>query len=89
MLPEQIGLLSDDPQPPRCPYCGSNVAGRGGLCFSHVNPDRDWAAANRAMCDFLHRGRLTALPRRQELLAASVNGHDGDDPIESQENHRR
>jgi hypothetical protein len=68
MLPEPIALLSDESLPPRCPYCGSNVAG-GGLCFSHVNPDRDWAASNRAMCDFVHRGRIAATPRDEEFVA--------------------
>lgn len=89
MLPEQIGLLPEDPLPPRCPYCGSNVAGRGGLCFSHINPDRDWAAANRAMCDLLHRGRLTALPRTEELLAAQAGRHSSEEPSENEEIHRR
>lgn len=71
MLPEQIALVSEESLPPRCPYCGSSVTG-GGLCFSHVNPDLDWAASNRAMCDFVHRGQIRESPRGEELRSEEL-----------------
>ena len=39
-----------------CPYCGAEVIGRNRVCLAHLVADPDWAAANRAMCDFVHRG---------------------------------
>lgn len=57
-ITEPVPIIADDAPRPRCPYCGSELMGRDGVCFAHVNPDRDWAASNRAMCDFVHRGRI-------------------------------
>jgi hypothetical protein len=58
VLREEVPAITDEAPRPRCPYCGSELMGRDGVCFAHVNPDRDWAASNRAMCDFVHRKRI-------------------------------
>jgi hypothetical protein len=42
-----------------CAACGLQLTGDGALCPHHhcVYGD-DWAAANRIMCDFFHRGKV-------------------------------
>jgi hypothetical protein len=55
-----------------CALCGQPVADGTTLCPSHhVGADTSWAAANRIMCDFVHRG--IAAPR----LSRSERGGDG------------
>ena len=63
-----LGLVS------RCASCGIETSDEIGLCPHHqsVHGARDWAAANRIMCDFFHRQRV---PRR--LLEADR----GDDVV--------
>ena len=39
-----------------CPYCGHEIVGTNRVCLVHLVADQDWAAANRAMCDLVHRG---------------------------------
>jgi hypothetical protein len=39
-----------------CARCGLQLGQGAALCLDHVAAgDQDWAAANRIMCDFLHR----------------------------------
>jgi hypothetical protein len=46
----------------RCALCGQQLIGREGLCAAHHNmAEEGWAAVNRIMCDFFHRG--VAAPR--------------------------
>ena len=44
-----------------CTSCGLSVPGDLALCVHHHTIHDDWAASNRAMCDFFHRGIV--LPR--------------------------
>ena len=39
-----------------CASCGLEVTGNSGLCPHHHTICDDWAASNRAMCNFFHRG---------------------------------
>src|SRR5262249_2575970 len=57
-------LTHDEPIRSNCPYCGAEVVGRNRMCLVHLVADPDWAAANRAMCDLVHRGRAIEAPRR-------------------------
>lgn len=53
-----------------CVVCGLNLMGDVALCVHHTCVyGRDWAEANRAMCDFLHRGimRPGAPPDRKPV----------------------
>jgi hypothetical protein len=58
-----------------CAACGLQLTGDSALCPHHhcVYGD-DWAAANRIMCDFFHRGkvppRLARAEREDELWHA-------------------
>jgi hypothetical protein len=48
-----------------CSVCGQCVVGSAALCAHHAAVSTDsWAASNRIMCDFLHRG--VAPPRLRE-----------------------
>ena len=50
-----------------CALCGQSTGGDYGICLYHVRPDHDnWAAANRRMCDFLHRG-IVPLPSSEPI----------------------
>lgn len=40
----------------RCPIC--LLVGHGELCMYHFILVPDWAAGNRAFCDFVHRGKV-------------------------------
>ena len=40
----------------RCALCNIEVPGRWSLCAHHDAQEIGWAASNRIMCDFLHRG---------------------------------
>jgi hypothetical protein len=42
----------------RCAWCNLEVAAGSSLCAHHDVPEAGWAASNRIMCDFLHRGLL-------------------------------
>ena len=55
-------LIPDEPIRSNCPYCGAEVVGRNRMCLVHLVADPDWAAANRAMCDLVHRGRAIEAP---------------------------
>jgi hypothetical protein len=51
-----------------CPVCGQQLSGSAGLCPQHTGGSvSGWAAGNRIMCDFFHRGitppRLNAVDR--------------------------
>lgn len=50
-----------------CATCGLEIPDTTDLCaHHHRGGDAGWAANNRAMCDFLHRGRMPPrLPREQ------------------------
>jgi hypothetical protein len=57
----------------RCAYCGQPTVGAGPICVGHDMPDRDdWATANRMMCDFVHRGVVSPMPRRSEPCPIEV-----------------
>ena len=46
-----------------CMLCAQPTLGPGECCAYHLAAQTDdWAAANRAMCDFLHRGIVSATP---------------------------
>jgi hypothetical protein len=47
---------SADPIRSHCAVCGAEIVGRGRICSVHILPDPEWAAANRAACDLIHRG---------------------------------
>ena len=41
----------------RCVLCGEPTLAEENFCLFHHDGDEDaWAAGNRIMCDFLHRG---------------------------------
>ena len=44
----------------RCAQCGFELEASFELCPHHHVRDEDWAASNRIMCDFLHRGKEPA-----------------------------
>ena len=59
-----------------CPQCGCRLAGDEALCgYHHHDVDRGWAAANRAICDLVRRGkappRLAPHEREDEFWAHS------------------
>jgi hypothetical protein len=57
----------------RCAVCGLQLVGAEGLCaVHHTVAGEGWAAVNRIMCDFFHRG--VAAPR----LSPSERDGDGD-----------
>lgn len=58
-----------------CAACGLGTTA-GELCpRHHIVYGDDWAAANRLLCDFLHRGkvppRLSATDREDDFWAAA------------------
>jgi len=54
-----------------CAQCGEPTFGSAGLCTYHDSGHGDnWAAGNRIMCDFLHRGIVSS--GRPDLLASSI-----------------
>ena len=55
----------------RCAACGAETIGRA-LCPHHsAGYADDWAAGNRVMCDFIHRGIIVAMPDDAALLEAA------------------
>jgi len=62
----------------RCGLCGQPTAGPGEICVYHLYPHGDdWAAGNRIMCDFVHRGIVSAAPSERanelEFLAETLD----------------
>jgi hypothetical protein len=58
-----------------CSICGRQIAAHLGFCQHHSASGTDsWAASNRIMCDFVHRGvappRLQPAERLAELSRA-------------------
>lgn len=56
-----------------CASCGLSLSGDATLCpHHHAVYGDEWAAANRIMCDFLHRGvlplRLTKRDRDDDIM---------------------
>lgn len=46
-----------------CAYCGAEAFRADPLCPHHTwTPADDWAAGNRIMCDFIHRGIVAPAP---------------------------
>jgi hypothetical protein len=39
-----------------CASCGAELSPAMNLCPHHHAPQAGWAATNRIMCDFVHRG---------------------------------
>jgi len=61
----------------QCALCGQQLVGGVGLCAAHHSmPEVGWAAANRIMCDFFHRG--IAAPRLSPSEAAGDPTHRAD-----------
>lgn len=53
-----------------CAYCRQQTPGE--ICCHHSpGYEADWAAGNRAMCDFVHRGFVSPTPR--ELADTSID----------------
>lgn len=49
-----------------CVSCGLQITATLPLCTHHHSANDDWAAANRLVCDGLHRGQWAPrLPREQ------------------------
>jgi len=45
-----------------CAYCGRHTL--SDVCEYHSTGSRsDWATVNRVMCDFVHRGVVSPMPR--------------------------
>jgi hypothetical protein len=62
----------------RCGLCGQETGSSSEICDYHLSlPADDWAAGNRIMCDFVHRGIVPPSPRERtdalELLAESLD----------------
>jgi hypothetical protein len=58
-----------------CVLCAAELGGDANLCGHHHSfPVSDWAAENRIMCDFIHRGivppRLAEAQRADDLVTA-------------------
>jgi len=54
-----------------CAHCAQPVLGSESLCAYHTfGQTDDWAAGNRIMCDFVHRGIVSPTPC--ELADASI-----------------
>jgi hypothetical protein len=64
-----------------CTLCGHPAFNGDGLCSYHfAATGDDWAAGNRIMCDFLHRGIL--LPASLRVGAGATSA--GSRPFERQ-----
>ena len=54
-----------------CALCGQPTLDSGSLCTYHNSGQGDdWAAGNRIICDFLHRGIVSPIP--PDLVARSI-----------------
>jgi len=50
----------------RCAQCGFPTLAPDALCQHHAGGHADdWAAGNRMICDFLHRGVVSSAPREK------------------------
>ena len=78
-------LTPDEPIRSNCPYCGAEVVGRNRMCLVHLVADPDWAAANRAMCDLLHRGRAIEVPVNRahswSILTGELHEDESREPV--------
>ncbi len=51
-----------------CASCGLQLNNNTELCpHHHVMYGDDWAASNRLMCDFFHRGKVPSRLSKKEL----------------------
>ena len=67
----QIGRPTRVPVMSLCAQCGEPTPDSRDLCIYHSSGQGDgWAAGNRIMCDFLHRGIVSS--GRPDLLASSI-----------------
>ena len=61
-----------------CIVCGQSNPDRQNFCSFHITPEENWSAANRIMCDFVHRAivprRLPACERDQVTLITDDEG---------------
>ena len=58
-----------------CACCGQPAGDRSDLCGYHTLGDGgDWAAGNRIMCDFIHRGIVPHTPRDTSETSIDVLG---------------
>jgi len=56
-----------------CVICGYTTLGAGDVCAHHTASFADdWAAGNRVMCDFLHRGIEATPPPRHAAAMRNV-----------------
>jgi len=59
----RIGRATRFPVVSLCAQCGQPTFDSGGLCpYHNSGHGDDWAAGNRIMCDFLHRGIVSPGP---------------------------
>lgn len=59
-----------------CALCGQQMADGMSLCPGHHNgTDAAWAAVNRIMCDFVHRGIAAPRLSRSERGIEGVSTH--------------
>jgi hypothetical protein len=69
---EHVTQAASTPGTSLCAVCGQQVAASTGLCGQHIAAEVGWAAANRIMCDFVHRQiappRLDAAERLSDLV---------------------
>jgi hypothetical protein len=61
-----------------CVVCGHTNPDRASFCSFHITQDPDWAAANRIMCDLVHRAivprRLPASERDEVMTITDDEG---------------
>ena len=61
-----------------CVQCGVTIYGSDALCAHHLSTDTLWARNNRAVCEWLHRGRelprLSPAERWEDLVAPAAVG---------------
>ena len=61
-----------------CAVCVESSPGGSGLCPYHISVEDGWAAANRIMCDLVHRAiaprRLPASERDQVTVITDDEG---------------
>ena len=63
-----------------CVMCGHADPGGGSFCSAHLSIDEGWAAGNRTMCDFLHRGLVR--PAEPPAEPADLVVPVGQEPVE-------
>ena len=56
-----------------CAYCSLEMQSPGVLCVRHTNVfGEDWAAGNRIICDFVHRGIVPPTPSEPTGSAVEI-----------------